>query len=128
LVWTAAAPAPKPLPPIKGEQLRVSTPTDTAVDLDPMGGKGSVQQLMYATCSNLLYYPDSAGAEGTQLRPEIAAAMPTLSPDGRTYTFRIRHGYRFSPPSGEAVTARTFQHTLERSLHPKTVYSAAPSL
>ena len=128
LVWTAAAAAPAPLPPIKGEQLRVSTPTDTAVDPDPMGGRLSAQQLMYAVCSNLLYYPDSAGADGTRLQPEIAAAMPTVSPDGRTYTFRIRPGYRFSPPSGEAVTARTFQHTLERALSPKNVYSAGPRL
>src|SRR6185437_13707814 len=128
LVWTAATPAPTPLPPIKGEQLRVSTPTDTAVDPDPMGGNGRVRQLMYATCANLLYYPDSAGPEGMRLRPEIAAAMPTVSPDGRTYTFKIRSGYRFSPPSGEAVTAETFRHTLERSLSPKNVYSAGPDL
>jgi tRNA A-37 threonylcarbamoyl transferase component Bud32 len=128
LVWTAAADAPTPLPPIKGEELRVSTPTDTAVDPDPIGGNGSVRQLMYATCSNLLYYRDSAGEAGTQLRPEIAAAMPTISPDGRTYTFRIRPGYRFSPPSGEAVTAHTFRHTLERSLWPKNVYSVGPQL
>jgi tRNA A-37 threonylcarbamoyl transferase component Bud32 len=128
LVWTAAAAAPAPLPPIKGEELRVSTPTDTAVDPDPMGGRGSVQQLMYATCANLLYYPDSAGVDGTRLRPEIAAAMPTVSQDGRTYTFRIRRGYRFSPPSGEAVSAKTFQHTLERALSPKNVYSAGPYL
>jgi predicted Ser/Thr protein kinase len=128
LVWTAATPAPTPLPPIKGEELRVSTPTDTAVDPDPMGGNVRVRQLMYATCANLVYYPDSAGPEGTRLRPEIAAAMPTVSPDGRTYTFKIRSGYRFSPPSGEAVTAETFRHTLERALSPKNVYSAGPDL
>jgi tRNA A-37 threonylcarbamoyl transferase component Bud32 len=128
LVWTAAAPAPTPLRPIKGEELRVSTPTDTAVDPDPMGGKGSVRQLMYATCANLFYYPDSAGEKGSKLRPEIAAGMPTISADGRTYTFRIRPSYRFSPPSGEAVTAQTFKHTLERSLSPKNVYSAGPQL
>ena len=128
LVWTAAAPAPTPLPPIKGEELRVSTPTDSAVDPDPMGGHGSVRQLMYATCANLLYYPDSAGQGGTQLRPEIAASMPTVSPNGRTYTFHIRSGYRFSPPSGEAITAQTFRHTLERALSPKNVYSAGPAL
>ena len=128
LVWTAAAAAPSPLPPIKGEELRVSTPTDTAIDPDPMGGKWSVPQLLYAICSNLLYYPDSAGAAGTRLRPEIAAAMPTVSPDGRTYTFHIRAGYRFSPPSGEAVTGQTFRHTLERALSPKNVYSAGPRL
>jgi ABC-type transport system substrate-binding protein len=128
LVWTAAAAAPTPLAAIKGEELRVSTPTDTAVDPDPMGGKGSVRQLMYATCANLLSYPDSAGPQGTRLRPEIAAAMPTVSSDGRTYTFRLRPGYRFSPPSGEPVTAATFRHTLERALSPKNVYSAGPQL
>jgi hypothetical protein len=116
------------LPPIEGEELRVSTPTDTAIDPDPMGGQRSVRQLMYAICANLLYYPDSAGPEGMQLQPEIAAAMPIVSRDGRTYTFRIRSGYRFSPPSGEAVTAETFRHTLERSLSPKNVYSAGPEL
>jgi serine/threonine-protein kinase len=128
LVWTAAAAAPTPLPAIKGEELRVSTPTDSAVDPDPMGGKGSVRQLMYATCANLLYYPDSAGPDGTRLRPEIAAEMPTVSPDGRTYTFRIRPGFRFSPPSGEPVIAETFRHTLERSLSAKNMYSAGPQL
>ena len=129
LVWTAAAASPAPLPPVKGEVLRVSTPTDSAIDPDPIGGKYQVRQLMYATCANLLYYPDSAGPAGTHLRPEIAAAMPTVSADGRTYTFRIRPGYRFSPPSGEAVTASTFRHTLERSLFPKNAQnSAGPQL
>jgi serine/threonine-protein kinase len=128
LVWTAAAAAPTPLPAIKGEELRISTPTDSAIDPDPIGGAGSVRQLMYATCANLLYYPDAARPKGTGLRPEIAAAMPTVSHGGRTYTFRIRSGYRFSPPSGEPVTAATFRHTLERALSKKNRYSAGPYL
>jgi ABC-type transport system substrate-binding protein len=91
------------------------------------------EQLAYATCANLLNYPDSAGVEGTRLEPEIAVAMPTVSRDGRTYTFRIRPGIRFSPPSPhrpaalrqspsavpETVTAETFRHTIERALSPK---------
>ena len=40
-------------------------------------------------------------------------------PDGRTYTFRIRDGFRFSPPSNETVTAATFKHTLERAFSPR---------
>jgi ABC-type oligopeptide transport system substrate-binding subunit len=128
LVWTSAAPAPAPLAPIAGEEIRVSTPTDTVVDPDPMGGEGSVEQFMYAICSNLLNYPDSSGLQGARLRPEIAAAMPTVSRDGRTYTFHIRPGFRFSPPSNEPVTAETFRHTLERSLSLRNQYSAGPSL
>jgi ABC-type transport system substrate-binding protein len=37
---------------------------------------------------------------------------------GRTYTFRIRPGYRFSPPSGRPVTAATFRYSIERALSP----------
>src|SRR5204863_1922455 len=49
----------------------------------------------------------------------VAAAWPRVSDGGRTYTFRIRKGYRFSPPSNEPVTAEAFRHTIERVLSPK---------
>ena len=51
--------------------------------------------------------------------PEVAAAPPAVSADRRTYTFRIREGYRFSPPSGAPLTAETFRATLERTLSPR---------
>jgi ABC-type oligopeptide transport system substrate-binding subunit len=76
-------------------------------------------QVEYATCAKLLNYPDLAGTRGAQLRPEVAAAMPILTDDRRTYTFRVRPGYRFSPPSNQAVTAETFRHSIERALSPK---------
>jgi ABC-type transport system substrate-binding protein len=41
-----------------------------------------------------------------------------VSKDGRAYTFTIRPGMRFSPPSNEPVTAQTFKHAIERSLSP----------
>ena len=41
-----------------------------------------------------------------------------MSADGRTYSFRIRPGFRFSPPSNEPVTAETFRSTIERALSP----------
>ena len=40
--------------------------------------------------------------------------MPAVSRRGRTYTFRIRSGFGFSPPSHERVTAESFRHALER--------------
>jgi serine/threonine protein kinase/streptogramin lyase len=128
VIWAGAAASPRPLAPIRGLELRVSTPTDTAVDIDPIGGKPSVEQFMYATCANLLNYPDSSGHQGTELRPEIAAAMPVVSADGRTYSFNIRRGFRFSPPSNEEVTAQTFRHTIERALSPKNKWSDGPHL
>ena len=40
-------------------------------------------------------------------------------PTARTYTFKIRPGFRFSPPSNEPVTAQTFKFSLERAFNPK---------
>jgi YVTN family beta-propeller protein len=77
-------------------------------------------QLLYATCAKLLNYPDKPGVAGSQLIPEVAESLPTRSPDGRTYTFTIRRGFRFSPPSDQPVTAQTFKYTIERTLNHRT--------
>ena len=76
------------------------------------------QQLQYATCEPLLGYPDVPAPAGWQLVPEAAVAWPAVSPDGRTFTFRIRPGLRFSPPSDQPVTAATFKYTIERATSP----------
>ncbi len=76
-------------------------------------------QLLYATCAKLLNYPDRAGPAGARLTPEVAQSLPVRSADGRTYTFTIRKGFRFSPPSNAPVTAQTFKYTIERTLNPK---------
>jgi peptide/nickel transport system substrate-binding protein len=120
LLWTATLPLPPPTRPAgKGGELRVAVQqddvgTDPATVLSP-----DVAQLRYATCAGLLAYPDAPGAEGRRLVPEVAAAPPAVSADRRTYTFRIRDGYRFSPPSGAPLTAETFRATLERTLSPR---------
>jgi peptide/nickel transport system substrate-binding protein len=67
----------------------------------------------------LLNYPDEPGAAGLRLAPDAARALPTVSKDGRSYTFTIRPGMRFSPPSNQPVSAQTFKHTIERSLSPR---------
>ena len=76
-------------------------------------------QFDYATCLELLNHPDAGAPTATLLEPEAATALPVVSPDGKTYTFTIRKGLRFSPPSGEPVTAETFRYSIERSLSPK---------
>ena len=103
-----------------GGRLRVESQGDFFETVDPaLAFAAQTWQLEYATCAKLLNYPDRPGAAGSQLVPEVAAALPSRSPDGRTYAFRIRRGFRFSPPSNEPVTARTFKDTIERSLSPR---------
>jgi DNA-binding SARP family transcriptional activator len=87
---------------------------EPALNTDP-----GAYEIEFATCAKLLNYPDKRPPAGLQLQPEVAAAMPTLSGDRRTYTFRIRPGYRFSPPSNQAVTAETFRYSIERALSPR---------
>jgi YVTN family beta-propeller protein len=76
-------------------------------------------QLLYATCAKLLNYPDRAGLAGSQLVPEVAQSLPARPADGKKYTFTIRKGFRFSPPSNEPVTAQTFKDSIERTLNPR---------
>jgi DNA-binding SARP family transcriptional activator/ABC-type transport system substrate-binding protein len=82
-------------------------------------------QIEEATCAKLLNYPDAPGSEGWRLQPEIAASMPAVSNGGRTYTFTVSSGYRFSPPSNEPVTAEVFRYSIERALSAK-LGSGAP--
>jgi peptide/nickel transport system substrate-binding protein len=77
-------------------------------------------QVEYATCVNLLGYPDKPAPEGYQLAPEAASSMPTVSSDGLTVTFTVPAGrYKFN--TGEPVTAQTFADALLRDLNPKEV-------
>ena len=71
-----------------------------------------------ATCANLVGWVRQADGT-TRLEPELAAAMPTISADGRTYTFKVRPGSAFSDATAEPVTAETFRYSIERALSPK---------
>jgi len=119
LVWTTvqANPLAVASKDAKGGVLRIdgrpnADPAQAGLDIDGI-------ELFYATCARLLDYPDKAGPQGSRLHPEVASAMPDVSPDGKTYTFRLRPGYRFSPPANEPVTAVTFKYAIERTLNRK---------
>jgi serine/threonine-protein kinase len=129
LLWASVG-APEPVvSDATGGTLRIPLADDAIGNADPATVWGPVyRQLAYATCVYLVNYPDAPGAAGRTLRPEVASAMPVVSPDGRTYTFRIRPGFRFSPPSGQAVTAETYRSTIERVLSPRIGEGGRPNL
>ncbi len=105
---------------LPGSVLRLSATEDFTDQLDPaLADSPGIWQVERATCAKLLNYPDAPAPEGWQLQPEIAQAMPELSSDDRTYTFTVRDGYTFSPPSDQPVTAETFRYSIERALSPE---------
>jgi SARP family transcriptional regulator, regulator of embCAB operon len=117
-VWVAIAPAP-PRPPPAGGAARF-TLQDDFPSLDPALVNNPISfQVSYATCANLVTYPDKPAPEGSRIVPEVAEAVPAPTAGGTTYTFRIRPGFRFSPPSHERVTAMTFKGTIERVTNPR---------
>ncbi|MGZ4224465.1 MAG: BTAD domain-containing putative transcriptional regulator [Solirubrobacteraceae bacterium] len=119
-VWVTVQAGSSPPPAVAGGTVRIVQHKDfNSTDPALMVSYGpQAAQLEYATCAKLLDYPDRPGPQGSQLVPEVAAAMPTVSADGRTYTFTVRPGFRFSPPSNQPVTAQAFQRALERFLSP----------
>jgi peptide/nickel transport system substrate-binding protein len=55
---------------------------------------------------------------GMKLRPALAAALPKVTDDGRTYTYELRKGVKFS--DGEPFTAEDVVFTYETILDKKT--------
>jgi ABC-type transport system substrate-binding protein len=72
-------------------------------------------QYEWLTQRPLLNFAHAEGARGYRLLNEGASSY-TVSRDGRTYTFHIRKGMRFS--NGQPVTAANYKHTLLRILNP----------
>jgi peptide/nickel transport system substrate-binding protein len=62
----------------------------------------------------LVGFRHANGAEGTELVPDLATAIPDPTNGGRTYTFRLRSGIRWS--TGAVVTVSDVQRGLERIL------------
>jgi peptide/nickel transport system substrate-binding protein len=116
-VWVSVQPPPVAEP--SGGTLVVSVPADITWFDPAVADAIDDGPIMSAICSTLLSYPDEPGLAGLRLAPDAALAAPTVSDGGRSYTFVIRPGLRFSPPSNELVTAETFKHTIERSLSPR---------
>ena len=74
-------------------------------------------QLGNAIHLKLLGFPDIDGPAGSRMQPHAAAGFPRVSSDGRTYTFTVKPGFKFS--DGKPVTAANFAAAFKRSLDPK---------
>ncbi len=72
--------------------------------------------LLDTVCGRLMRYDDKPPPAGYRIVPDLAAAPPTVSADGRTYRFTLRRGLRFS--DGKPVRASAFAQAIHRTLAP----------
>jgi peptide/nickel transport system substrate-binding protein len=102
----------------RGGTLRINVAGSEIAGVDPGIAYNTVSwTMLYTTQLLLVNFPEKDGQAGSVLYPEAATSFPTVSRDGKTYTFHIRPGLKFS--DGAPVTAACWQRAWERTLSPK---------
>jgi peptide/nickel transport system substrate-binding protein len=69
-------------------------------------------QLLVITHDGLVAFRHAAGNAGTQIVPDLATSIPKPTDGGKTYTFTLRSGIKFS--NGQTVTPKDVRATFER--------------
>jgi peptide/nickel transport system substrate-binding protein len=69
-------------------------------------------QLLVLTHDGLVGFKRAAGAAGTKLVPDLATTLPTPTNGGKTFTFTLRSGIKFS--NGKTVTPKDVKATFVR--------------
>jgi peptide/nickel transport system substrate-binding protein len=118
LLGLAAARSDAAKPPSGGIFRIVFAPPEQLDTMDPaIANTQASWSLLDLTCARLMTYPDKRPPQAYRLVPEVAAAPPKVSRDGKTYTFTLRRSFRFS--DGKPVDARAFARGINRTLAPE---------
>jgi len=110
--------APTTTAPTQTNQTLQLASSSTDVDYsDPALAYGVLSwEIEYNTCAKLMNYSDAGGVVSNQLTPDAAEGYPVISKDGKTYTFTIRSGIKFS--DGAPLTAQSFVAAMNRDANP----------
>ncbi|HEV8425127.1 MAG TPA: ABC transporter substrate-binding protein [Actinomycetes bacterium] len=110
----------EPTRAVKRGTLRIVNQSDVEA-LDPGIAYAATDLALLRGMARELYSFDSRleGERALVPVPDLADGPYRLSPDGRTYTFRIRRGVRYAPPVDREVQAEDFIYAVERQFHPK---------
>jgi ABC-type transport system substrate-binding protein/DNA-binding SARP family transcriptional activator/streptogramin lyase len=100
----------------RGGTLRLALPAEDVPDSpDPTQFSGLPQwQLLSLTNDGLVTYRKVGGLAGGELVPDLATTIPQPTDGGRTYTFRLRDGTRYS--NGAFVRPADIRHGIERTM------------
>ncbi len=99
----------------RGGTLRfASAPFDACDCLDPTGYDPRAWPVLGLAYDGLVAYRRIPGAGGNTLVGDLAASVPQPTDGGRTYTFQLRPGLRFS--DGTPVRAEDFRASIERAV------------
>jgi peptide/nickel transport system substrate-binding protein len=102
-------------------ELAFSSPDgEASYALDPQGEYYPTTLELFRCCllRTLLSYNGKPTAQGgAELRPDLAAELPTVSADGLTWTFRLKRSLRYAPPYEDAqIVAGDIVRAIERTL------------
>ena len=87
--------------PATGGTLDVAMLSDFQAALDPAKEYEAVAAELFRCCllRTLVAFEGVPGAEGgSELQPDLATELPTVSEDGLTWTFTIKDGIAYGPP------------------------------
>jgi ABC-type transport system substrate-binding protein/DNA-binding SARP family transcriptional activator/streptogramin lyase len=120
--WVSVLPGAKSH---RGGTLRiVAGPDAMPYSADPKAFVGLTHwQILSLTNDGLVTYRRAGGLAGAQLVPDLATAIPQPTDSGRTYTFRLRKGIRYS--NGDLVRPDDIRRGIQRVLTPDNGYLAS---
>jgi ABC-type transport system substrate-binding protein len=96
----------------RGGTLRLVT--DRGVRIDPHALDYPAGMILASVYDGLVTYRRTGGAGGLSIVPDLAVSLPEPVDDGRTYTFTLREGIRFS--DGHVLVPRDVVASFERIL------------
>ncbi len=97
----------------------VSQGGDAFDSIDPGAAfREATWQVLTMTNDGLVTFKRAGGPAGLTLVPDLATSLPVVGDGGRTYTFQLRKGIRYS--NGRPVRAQDFRFALEREFRAGT--------
>jgi YVTN family beta-propeller protein len=95
----------------RGGELAVVAPELDSID-PALAYMAASWSILTITNDGLVGFRRVGGVQGIQLVPDLAVALPTPSNGGKTYTFQLRPGIRYS--NGKLLDPNDFRRALER--------------